>query len=114
MVNFKKVTSAMGLLKIDGLFPDPGRYRIRFCNQCGECADACSVDAIELEDGIYRINEEECTACHACVDACPLSVMIITPENDIPAKCILCGECAAVCPRQAIVISRDETVEEKL
>ncbi len=110
--NFKQVAPSRAVLRIEGLFPAPGIYQIHFCDQCGICAEACPVEAIELEDGIYRINEEECTACHDCVEACPHSVMIITPEDDMPAKCILCGECAKVCPRQAIMISHEENVRE--
>lgn len=109
IVNFKQVTPAKAMLRIEGLFPAPGRYQIHFCDQCGICAEVCPVDAIELEDGIYRINEDDCIACHECVTACPNCVMIIKKEDDMPAKCILCGECANVCPRDAIMISEEET-----
>ena len=110
--NFKQVTSAKALLRIQGLFPAPGHYQIHFCDQCGICAETCPVDAIELEEGVYKINEEDCIACHECVDACPHSVMIIKEEDDIPAKCILCGECARVCPREAIILSEEEIAGE--
>ena len=110
IANFQQVTPAKAMLRIEGRFPDPGDYQIHFCDQCGECAEACPVDAIVLEDGIYRINEEDCTACHECVDACPHSVMIIKEEDDMPAKCVLCGECAQVCPREAIMITEKENI----
>jgi len=112
IVNFKQVTPAMALLRIEGRFPSPGDYQIRFCDQCGACAEACPVGAITFEDGIYRINEEDCTACHVCVEACPQSVMVIKKEDDMPAKCILCWECAQVCPREAIMISEEENIAE--
>ncbi len=109
IVNFRQVTSSMALLRIEGLFPEPGIYHIHVCNQCGLCADVCPVEAIVPDkNGIYRIKDEECILCHECVEACPDSVMIIKPENKIPAKCILCGECASVCPRGAIIISQEE------
>jgi carbon-monoxide dehydrogenase iron sulfur subunit len=111
--NFKQVTSAKALLKIEGLFPAPGTYQIHFCDQCGVCAEVCPVDAIQLELGIYKIIEEDCIACHDCVTACPHSVMIIKPD-DMPAKCILCGECAEVCPRDAIMLSEEENAGEVL
>jgi len=109
--NFKQVTPAKALLRIEGLFPSPGHYQIHFCDQCGVCAEVCPVDAIGLVDGAYKINEEECIACHDCVSACPHSVMIIRQEDNMPGKCILCGECARVCPRDAIMIS-EENIQE--
>ena len=112
IINFKQVTPAKALLRIEGRFPSPGDYQIHFCDQCGLCAEACPVDAIVVEDDIYRINEEDCTACHACIEACPQSVMIIKGEDDMPAKCILCGACAQVCPRDAIMISEEEKIAE--
>ncbi len=112
IVNFQQVTPAKAMLRIEGRFPSPGDYQIHFCDQCGECAEVCPVEAIDLVDGIYQINEEECIACHECVEACPQSVMIIKGENDMPAKCVLCGECAAVCPRGAIMISKEENIAE--
>ena len=110
IANFQQVTPAKAMLRIEGRFPSPGDYQIHFCDQCGLCAEACPVEAIVLEDGIYRVNEEECTACHECVAACPHSVMIVKKEDDMPAKCVLCGECAKVCPRGAIMISEKENI----
>ncbi|MDM8553686.1 4Fe-4S binding protein [Desulfococcaceae bacterium HSG7] len=110
--NFQLVTPAKALLRIQGLFPEPGIYQIHFCDQCGECAEVCPTEAIALQDGIYQIDEDECTKCHLCVEACPHDVMIIKNEDDIPAKCVLCGECAKVCPREAIIISQEQIAEE--
>lgn len=112
MENFSRVMPSVALLGIEGLFPDPGKYRIRFCDQCGICADTCPADAIELENGVFHIREDDCILCHECVEACPGHVMIINPQNNIPAKCILCGECARTCPREAIRIA-DELQEKE-
>jgi len=110
--NFDEVTPSKAVLRIEGLFPEPGIYHIHFCDQCGECALSCPTEAIELKNGIYQINDDECTGCLTCVETCPRDVMIIKNEDDIPAKCILCGECASVCPREAIEISMEEKKEE--
>ena len=112
MVNFNQIAPSRALLRIEGCFPSPGDYRIHFCDQCGICAEKCPVDAIALEGGVFRIDEATCIACHECVEACPRSVMIIQPENNIPAKCILCGECARTCPREAISLFCKEDVKE--
>jgi carbon-monoxide dehydrogenase iron sulfur subunit len=110
--NFEEVTPSKAVLRIEGLFPEPGVYHIHFCDQCGECAEVCPTEAIELQDGIYQINDDECIGCLACVEACPHGVMTIKNKDDIPAKCILCGECASVCPREAIVIYKEENEKE--
>jgi len=113
IANFKQVTPSKGLLRIEGRFPSPGDYRIHLCDQCGVCADVCPVEAITLENGVWLIDEDVCIACHDCVEACPKDVMIIKPENNMPAKCILCGECAEICPRQAIELRQTTAVGEK-
>jgi electron transfer flavoprotein alpha subunit len=33
--------------------------------------DECPVEAIELLDGLARVDEDECTECSACVEPCP-------------------------------------------
>lgn len=104
IANFGRVSPAAALLKIDGRFPEPGVFAIRFCDQCGACADVCPVEAIELNNGVYTINTDECIACHECVAACPRSVMVVDGEDGTVSKCVMCGECAEVCPRQALVI----------
>ena len=106
--NFKEVNPAKALLKIKGRFPEPGDYWVHICDQCGACAEACPVEAIQLEDGVYRIDEEACTACLECVDACPHEVMMVHPDADEPCKCILCGVCAHMCPREALVLIEDQ------
>ena len=102
--NYGQVNPAMAALTIRGLFPAPGTYEIGLCDQCGACAEACPVDAIEETDGIYLIDAQECTACGECVQACPHQVMFEHPELEAPIKCTLCKACAEICPRDALVI----------
>ena len=74
------------------------------CVACGEecCVHACPVEAIKVEDGIVRVDEEECMACGECVDACPFGVMRM---EETAFKCDLCGgdpTCVKFCPMGAI------------
>lgn len=90
------------LLRVEGHFPEPGKYEIHFCTQCGECAKACPVEAIKLVDGVYVVDEATCISCMACVEACPHGVMVLYPGSDVPRKCINCGACVRMCPKGAI------------
>ncbi|MEA4884340.1 MAG: 4Fe-4S binding protein [Clostridia bacterium] len=91
-----------GLLKIVPHFPAPGKYEVKYCTQCGRCAEVCPVEAIALVDGVYRIDSETCIGCMTCVDECPYGVMVASEGEAVPSKCILCGACVEMCPRGAI------------
>lgn len=90
------------VIKIHGHFPAPGRYEIRACNQCGDCANVCPTGAIYLEGGTYLVNPDDCTGCGACVPECKLGVIFIPDGEIVPLKCNMCGECIAYCPRKAL------------
>jgi Fe-S-cluster-containing hydrogenase component 2 len=107
MSNFREVNPAKSALKIEGHFPDPGKYQIKICTQCGKCAEVCPTNAINPENGIYLINEDECVGCMACVEACPEGVMFEHKNYNKPIKCTLCGDCAEICPREALVLQKD-------
>lgn len=41
------------------------------CNACMSCIQACSNEAIQLDDGIAHINESLCEGCRSCFYVCP-------------------------------------------
>lgn len=41
------------------------------CNGCGECAQACPLDAIKIENEKAHVDPDTCGDCGACVDVCP-------------------------------------------
>jgi ferredoxin len=101
----------LGALRIEGKFPAPGTYQVSVCTKCGQCRDACPVDAIKQQkDGSFRVEAAECTGCQACVDACPEGVTRFVPEKNVAFVCLNCGECVKYCPREALV---DEDGEVK-
>ena len=106
LANYSEVNPAKALLQIKARFPAPGDYRIEVCDQCGECAEVCPVDAIELTpDGAYQVGEATCTVCMMCVDVCPHGVVVQHDADEPPHICVLCGACAETCPRDALVFS---------
>ena len=109
--NFKEVNPAKAALRIEGRFPAPGDYQIYLCDQCGVCAEVCPVGAIQLENGTYIIDADECTGCMTCVEECPHDVLFEHKSMEVPIKCSLCGECARTCPRNAIVLVENEESE---
>jgi len=102
MVHFGEANPKKSAIKAVAHFPDPGKYEVLVCDQCGKCAETCPVGAIHNENGVYIVNKDECLGCYACVDACPKGVMFTHKGEIAPIKCDLCGECVAYCPRNAV------------
>lgn len=101
-VKFKESNPRKGALRVNGKFPAPGTYQVKFCTQCGMCAEVCPEGAIEEKDGIYRINPDLCTGCLACLPVCPEEVIFTHSDLRTPIKCDWCGECMTACPRRVI------------
>ena len=57
------------------------------CVGCGICADErCQVNAIEEDDGAYRVIREKCIGCGLCVSTCPEEAITLEsrPEAELP------------------------------
>lgn len=90
------------------------------CIGLGDCAKACKFGAIEIVNGIAKIDESKCTACGQCQKACPRGVIELKPVNETVIvscrntdsgrearaacmkACIACGRCTKECPSDAI------------
>lgn len=99
---FGEQNPSKATLVVHAQFPVPGNYTVSVCDQCGECAQVCPVDAINNDDGYWKVNPEECIGCLACVEACPNGVMRQHASETAPFKCTSCGECIKYCPREAL------------
>lgn len=101
--NFGENNPKKGVVRIVAHFPDPGRYSVKVCDECGTCQSVCPVGAISKNDrGALVIDEATCIGCLTCVEACPHGVMMTHPSRIAPFKCTLCGRCVEYCPRGAI------------
>jgi carbon-monoxide dehydrogenase iron sulfur subunit len=101
-----------GALLITPHFPEPGVYSVNVCTQCGDCAKACTVEAIKLnEKGAYYVDYAECNLCEACVPECKENVMFLRVELANTAwKCDLCGDCVVACGTSALWVAEIEPV----
>ncbi|MFB3817913.1 MAG: indolepyruvate ferredoxin oxidoreductase subunit alpha [Candidatus Methylomirabilales bacterium] len=59
------------------------RIRAEECSGCLECAEFCPMDCILEEDGVARIDEEECVECGVCLRAgvCPSDAIYMPEEH---------------------------------
>ena len=51
------------------------------CLGLGSCVKVCRFDAIEIVDGIARIDRNKCTGCKRCSVICPKHVIDMIPAN---------------------------------
>ncbi len=95
------------------------------CLGYGDCAAACKFDAIEVQNGLARINPEKCTGCAACEAACPKALIVVREVSEKPlvmcsnhdrgaqtrkectAGCIGCRQCEKKCPTGAIAVKEN-------
>ncbi len=86
------------------------QYTPLHCTLCGKCVEVCPEDALYIEDGVVRWDEDKCQRHGKCVEICPLGVVAWRTDGDgkgEPLFCDLCGgapQCAAQCPEEAIII----------
>ncbi|NMC20346.1 MAG: 4Fe-4S binding protein [Thermogutta sp.] len=48
------------------------------CNGCGECVQACPLDAITIQNEKAVVDADVCGDCGACVDVCPTQSITVS------------------------------------
>lgn len=90
------------------LYPAPVIRMPIFCHQCQDpkCAENCPVNCITRENGIVKIDQEECIGCEQCIISCPFGAIFTHEDSQAPFKCDLCQgdpECVKACPTKALI-----------
>ena len=93
------------------------------CVGFGDCVAACPYEAIQICDGVARINPLTCRACKACINTCPKHIIELMPlhkakatvlcankekgaltRKQCKAGCIGCMKCVKACEYDAVKV----------
>lgn len=93
------------------------------CLGLGTCVSVCKFEALDIVNGIAKVNEKKCTSCGACIKVCPRELIELIPVTkrvrvgcsskdsgkvvkiNCSAGCIGCKVCEKNCPYDAIHVN---------
>lgn len=98
------------------------------CIGYGDCAAACTEQAINIINGLAHVNENRCMGCGVCTKTCPQGIMVMVPaehpsmvacmnhekgpivNKNCKNGCIGCGLCVKKCEYGAIRLEKNLAV----
>ena len=98
------------------------------CLGFGTCVRACKYGAMEIVDGVAKVDQDLCVGCMVCANVCPRNLITaIDPRNTVVIACnshakgavvnrnctmgcMGCSLCKKICPENAITIDRNLAV----
>lgn len=51
------------------------------CSACNLCREQCRFQAIDIHNGIYRVDPISCEGCRLCVSVCPVKAITMTEQT---------------------------------
>lgn len=77
---------------VKGFFGGPGSCKYG-CIGMGDCANACPHGAIEICEGVAKINRDVCIGCGICAKTCPQHLIEIVPlKSRVVVGCSSCDK----------------------
>lgn len=95
------------------------------CLGLGSCVKVCDFGALEIVNGIAKVNTDKCTNCGACIKICPKGLIESVPEKkkvrvecnnkeigrhvkeNCSVACIGCKLCERNCPKDAVYVTNN-------
>ncbi len=92
------------------------------CLGFGDCAASCPFNAIDVSDGLARVDLKKCVGCGICVGKCPNNIIKIVLRNQVAVikcsshdsgkttrqicdvGCIACKKCEKACDYDAVKV----------
>ena len=80
------------------------------CRHCEQplCVKSCITGALNVQDGIIRLDRDKCVGCYTCILTCPYGAITLDAEAGVQ-KCELCASradgmpaCVQGCPNRAL------------
>lgn len=92
------------------------------CVGLGDCASVCDYGAIDVCNGVARVNRTLCRGCGKCVNACPKGIISMAPADVVfvacssrvkgnetrkvcKAGCLGCMKCVKACEHGAVTVT---------
>ena len=120
--NYEGFKDCIAASKVGGSGPLSCKFG---CLGFGTCVKACKYDAIQIVNGVAKVNEDRCVGCMACAATCPRKLIVpVEPKRNVviacaslakgavttrgcTVGCIGCGLCKKICPQEAITIEKN-------
>ena len=53
----------------------------KLCTACETCVERCQMEAIEINNSIFKINIDRCIGCGLCVSTCPVEAISLIKKD---------------------------------
>lgn len=84
--------------------------KVCLCCDPAPCVAVCPTGAFSQRKGGGVVqNKEVCISCGQCAKACPMEAIYLDDKSR-PYVCIHCGRCVAFCPHDCLELAKAETV----